>query len=173
MKQPDITTERLLLRKYQLQDANRVQELVGNFEVSKTTQNIPHPYTLKDASGWISSHAENLENGTRIAYAVTLKDSRELIGTVSLIKIVNGEASLGYWIGQPYWGKGYCSEAVSALLEFSKKELGLNRIYADHLTTNPASGRVMIKNGMKHVGQREITDRFSKVATVETHEILF
>jgi RimJ/RimL family protein N-acetyltransferase len=61
-------------------------------------------------------------------------------------------AELGYWIGRPYWGNGYCTEAGQAILEYGFQALNLNRIHAYHFKRNPASGRVMQKFGMKHEG---------------------
>jgi len=68
------------------------------------------------------------------------------------MKIVNFEAALGYWIGFPYWKNGYCTTAVKLLVDFSFSSLKISRIYAKHLTKNPASGRVLEKAGFSHVG---------------------
>ena len=74
-------------------------------------------------------------------------------GCVSLgVNKQNHWAELGYWIGKPYWSKGYCTEAAGALLDYGFKVLELNRIQARHLVSNPASGRVMQKLGMSYEG---------------------
>ena len=65
------------------------------------------------------------------------------------------QGELGYWIGVPYWGKGYCTEAGEALLEYGFTELDLNRIHASYFSRNPASGRVMEKLGMTYEGTRK------------------
>ncbi len=166
-----LETERLALRGYDLDDAERVAELVGNYEVAKTTQNIPHPYSLEMAKNWISSHAQSLNEGDRIAYAILVKGPRELVGTVSLIDIQECQASLGYWIGQPYWGKGYCTEAVSAILDYAFAELRIESVYADHYSNNPASGKVMVKNGMQYIGQRDAIDRNGNIVKINRYEI--
>jgi len=62
----------------------------------------------------------------------------------------NGE--LGYWIGKPFWGKGYCTEAARALIVVCFETLELNRVHAHHVDGNPASGRVMEKAGMVYEG---------------------
>ena len=59
---------------------------------------------------------------------------------------------MGYWIGKPYWTKGYASESTRALLQYGFDTLGLNRIFAHHMTKNPQSGRVMQKIGMTYEG---------------------
>ena len=67
----------------------------------------------------------------------------------------NNLAELGYWIGVPFWGQGYCTEAGLAVLEYGFVERKLNRIQAMHFTRNPASGRVLEKIGMKCEGLRK------------------
>jgi ribosomal-protein-alanine N-acetyltransferase len=67
---------------------------------------------------------------------------------------VHARAELGYWIGVPHWSRGYATEAAQATVEFAFRRLGLNRVYAYHFTTNPASGRVLQKIGMQLEGTR-------------------
>ena len=69
-------------------------------------------------------------------------------------------AELGYWIGFPFWGKGYATEAAQAMLKFGFEQLNLNKIYAVHTTENPNSGKVMQKNGMVREG--ELVDHYKK-----------
>lgn len=59
---------------------------------------------------------------------------------------------MGYWIGVPYWNKGYATEAASAVIEFGFNEMMLNKIHAHHMGNNESSGKVMIKNGMEKEG---------------------
>ncbi|HEY0008726.1 MAG TPA: GNAT family protein [Tepidisphaeraceae bacterium] len=61
-------------------------------------------------------------------------------------------AELGYWIGVPHWGRGYCTEAAVAVVEFGFNQLGLRKVTCRHLACNPASGRVMAKAGMVREG---------------------
>jgi RimJ/RimL family protein N-acetyltransferase len=150
---PTITTERLVLRPFALSDAADVQRLAGVWVVADTTLNIPHPYPDGAAEQWISSHAERFESREIITLAVTLRGNGELAGCISLrLNDAHGRAELGYWMGVPYWNHGYCSEAARALVAYGFEQLGLNRIYAHHLTRNPASGRVMQKAGMTYEG---------------------
>jgi ribosomal-protein-alanine N-acetyltransferase len=153
--QPILTTARLTLRPFSLADAARVQELAGDPRVSEMTINIPHPYEDGMAEDWISSHATAFASGERVVYAVTITDTAELIGTVSLTQITETDGNLGYWIGVPFWGYGYCTEAAGVLVRFGLTEYGLAMIYARHLTENQASGRVILKNGFKPV--RKVT----------------
>ncbi|WP_074213594.1 GNAT family N-acetyltransferase [Salinivibrio sp. ES.052] len=150
-----IVTERLCLRPFEPQDATRVAELLANKVISEMTSNIPYPYTESDAASWIASHRERYENRTSIIYAVTLKQTGDLIGTVSLPKLSDGLGILGYWLGVPYWGNGYATEASKALIAHCKKHFGLKRLHVTHLAENQRSKSVVTKIGIQHV--RNIT----------------
>ncbi|RMG42269.1 MAG: N-acetyltransferase [Candidatus Dadabacteria bacterium] len=150
---PQLETERLLLREFTLNDAPRVQELCSDFEIADTTATIPHPYPEGAAEEWIKTHRPGFEAGELANFAVVLKESDEIIGTVGLvINKTHSRAELGYWIGKEYWGRGYCTEAARALVDWGFKELSLNRIFACYYKRNPASGRVQEKIGMKYEG---------------------
>ena len=82
-------------------------------------------------------------------------------------------AELGYWIGKPYWGQGYCTEAARATLDFGFEQLGLNRIFAHHFARNPASGRVMQKIGMTREGRlRQHVKKWDAFEDLELYGIL-
>ena len=171
MKQPDLKTERLLLRRFHLDDASEVQRLAGNFNVSKMTLNIPYPYKPGMAEEWISSHQEAWKEKTRVAYAIVKLEPHHMLGAISLVRIDGSEGELGYWIGEPFWGMGYCTEAASELIRFSFQEMGLNKITSEHLTSNPASGKVMEKAGMRHVLTTQKVDRYGEKVSMESYEI--
>jgi RimJ/RimL family protein N-acetyltransferase len=156
MKQPTLETPRLILRPFHLSDADAVQRLAGVAAVSDPTMNIPHPYPDGLAESWITIQGPAWDAGTDVTFAVVAKDD-ELRGAVHLRLTPNHRrGELGYWIGQPYWGQGFATEAASAVLGFGFDRLQLNRIEAHHLLRNPASGRVMEKAGMSREGiQRE------------------
>jgi RimJ/RimL family protein N-acetyltransferase len=61
-------------------------------------------------------------------------------------------AEIGYWLGVPYWNRGYVTEAAKAIVDYVFNTLDLNRVFAFHFTRNPASGRVLQKIGMKREG---------------------
>ena len=151
---PSLHTPRLLLRAFALADVPRLVALAGNYEVARNTLNIPHPYGEDDARRWVQLTQENFAQQTGYAFAVELKATSEFIGGIGLtVDRRFDRAEAGYWLGQPYWGQGLASEALAALLQFGFEELALNKIYATHLAGNPASGRVMLKNGMVKEGE--------------------
>jgi RimJ/RimL family protein N-acetyltransferase len=154
--QPTLETERLILRPFSLDDAKQVQMLAGDKLVASTTLSIPHPYKDGMAENWINTHAEKLNEGKGVVFAITLNNSGKLVGAISLMNIVEGHrAELGFWVGVPYWNKGYCTEAGRAVLQYGFMDMGLNRIHASYLSRNPASGRVMEKLGMFYEGTRK------------------
>ena len=144
---PTLRTQRLVLRPFTLADAPRVQKLAGEREVALNTLTIPHPYPDGAAEEWIRSH--ELKEG-EVGFAI---DDGQLVGAIGLkVKRDDDIAELGYWIGVPYWGLGYASEAAAEVIRYGFEELQLNKIYAAHFTRNLASGRVMQKLGMCYEG---------------------
>ncbi|NQV14217.1 GNAT family N-acetyltransferase [bacterium] len=150
---PELHTDRLVLRAFQLSDATEVQMLAGAREVAEMTLNIPHPYSNGLAENWISSHKKDFEAGMGMRFAIVEKETAKLIGAIGLIITERfNRAELGYWVGKPYWGKGFATEATKELLRYGFQELKLNKVYATHMTRNPASGRVLQKIGMQLEG---------------------
>jgi ribosomal-protein-alanine N-acetyltransferase len=152
-KIPKLETERLLLRFFDLSDAERVRELAGDKEIADTTTNIPHPYEKGMAEEWISTHQIEFESGESVRFAIILKATQELIGAIGL-NIDKGfnRAELGYWIGKKYWNQGYCTEAARVVLGYGFRQLFLHKITSSHFTWNPSSGKVMRNIGMKKEG---------------------
>lgn len=150
---PRLETERLILRPFDPADAKEVQRLAGDRAIADTTLNIPHPYVDGEAEKWISTHRPKFEAGEFATFALVLRDSGMLIGAMSLhFSQRFDRAELGYWIGRPYWNEGYCTEAGQAVLRYGFTEWKLNRIHANYLRRNAASGRVMQKLGMSREG---------------------
>ena len=153
---PTIETSRLILRPFNLSDAKDVQLLAGDIAIADTTLNLPYPYENGMAENWISKHQNIFENKKGVIFAITDKKDGKLIGAISLTDLSEGhQAELGYWIGKPYWNKGYCTEAAKAVLDYGFSVMGLIRIHATHFTRNPASGKVMKKLGMDYEGLRK------------------
>jgi RimJ/RimL family protein N-acetyltransferase len=153
--QPTLRTARLILRPFRLDDAPAVHRLAGAREIAATTLNIPHPYDQAMAEIWIESHLPAWERREQASYAMTDAARGDLVGAVGLrLELAHRRAELGYWVGVPYWGQGYATEAGRAVLAFGFEHFGLERVHATHLSRNPASGRVMAKLGMRLEGCR-------------------
>jgi ribosomal-protein-alanine N-acetyltransferase len=147
-----LESNRLKLRPFVLSDSKKVQELAGDIEIARTTLHIPYPYPDGGAEEWISTHKDGFERGS-YTFAIESKEDECLIGCIAIgVTKQHNRAELAYWIGQPYWGKGYATEASSRIVQFGFDELGLNKIWAAAFTRNPASSGVMKKLGMKYEG---------------------
>lgn len=143
-------SSRLVLRLFELSDAPIVQILAGNEEVARTTLNIPHPYPDGAAEAWIEHTRNASQKGEIYSFAMVRKEDEAVIGCVSLrVSKSESQAELGYWVGRPFWGQGYATEATQAIVTFGLERLSLDRIYAAAMTKNPASSKVMQKIGMK------------------------
>jgi [ribosomal protein S5]-alanine N-acetyltransferase len=150
---PTLRTGRLVLRAFALEDAPSVQKLSGAREIARTTRPIPHPYPDGEAERWISTHRASFDSGEAVHFAVELLETRELVGGVTLaISRGDDRAHLTYWVGVPYWGRGYATEAAREAIRHAFEDLKLNRVHAAHFGSNPASGRVMQKVGMTREG---------------------
>ncbi|MGF1688014.1 GNAT family N-acetyltransferase [Photobacterium japonica] len=150
--QQSIESNRLLLRPFSPNDAERVAELAGDEVIAEMTANIPHPYAVSDAESWIGTHEALFLSGKGVVFAIVLKESFELIGAISFPKLDNGLGVLGYWLGVSFWGNGYATEASKALISFSKEHYGLTTLQVMHLVENERSRSVIEKLGAKYVG---------------------
>lgn len=154
-EQPTLASPRLLLRPFVPGDAADVRRLAGDRAVAATTLHVPHPYEPGMAEAWIATHQPGFARGEIAIFAITDRASGVLIGSIGLtIDGTQQRAELGYWIGTPFWGRGYCTEAARAVLAYAFGPLGLGRVHACHMGSNPASGRVMEKLGMTREGRR-------------------
>ena len=151
LEQPEIYTDRLILRRYNDSDAPALQSIINHPDVAKTTENIPHPYDIVMAHEWLSKLDNAWDNNQRYVYAIALPNSDQLIGTVSLTQIENDRANLAYWVGVEHWNQGYCTEAVKAFIKFIFNNTNIQMIYARHLKTNLASGSVLLNNQFTYI----------------------
>lgn len=151
---PQLPTPRLLLRAFTLADVPLLVSLAGDYEVARNTLNIPHPYRQADAVRWVALTHEEHQQQRAYAFAIEARATAELVGGIGLtLEPRFDRAEVGYWLGRPYWHQGLATEALDALLRFGFEEIQLNKIYATHIASNPASGRVMLKNGMVKEGE--------------------
>jgi [ribosomal protein S5]-alanine N-acetyltransferase len=146
-------TERLTLRLLALQDGEAMERLAGDKKVADTTLGIPHPYPAGSSAGFIQGRMEAAARGDGYSFAVTGTKDGSFLGVVGLhLQKPHNTAEMSYFIGRPYWGSGYCTEAAARVLRFAFEEMSLNRVYAAAMTRNPGSFKVMEKLGMKHEG---------------------
>ncbi|MBL8843960.1 MAG: GNAT family N-acetyltransferase [Planctomycetes bacterium] len=153
MNLPSLPTRRLLLRPFTAADAPTVQVLASAPEIAATTATIPHPYPDGAAALWIEGHAAAHASGNAAIFAITTP-ADGVVGAIELrIAPAMLHAELGYWIGVPHWGRGYATEAAHAVVDHAFGALALKRVFAHHMSSNPASGAVLKKVGMKWEGR--------------------
>jgi ribosomal-protein-alanine N-acetyltransferase len=175
LDQPTLSTNRLTLRPFVLDDAWDVERLAGMREIADTTLNIPHPYPVGAATRWIETHAPAWAAGTGVTYAIVEASTGKLVGVVSLMQIHREfkRAELGYWIAVDQWNKGFATEASEALLDFGFRTMGLHRIESTHFVRNPASGKVMQKLGMQQEGiERDCALKWDRYESLVRYAIL-
>jgi RimJ/RimL family protein N-acetyltransferase len=143
---PVLETERLVLRAPRLADAKAIARLANDRRVAENTARIPHPYHVDDAEQFIAGANRQVGEATLV---VLLKG--ELIGMCG-VEPREGAAEIGYWIGGPYWNRGFATEAVRALIDHAFGELEHEALQAGARVSNPASRRVLEKCGFQWTG---------------------
>ncbi|MCK4870387.1 MAG: GNAT family N-acetyltransferase [Gammaproteobacteria bacterium] len=169
-----LETKRLLLRVLDANDAAKVQMLANQQSIADQTIMIPYPYPDGLASQWIAHLATMQVEGKQAVFAITIKATGELIGVVGLVIKDNGSVpELGYWLGVDYWGQGYMSEAVMAIIDYGFSELKLSKISALHFMQNAASGRVLEKCGFHFVRNSTcFVRKWDKEVAIKYYEII-
>lgn len=167
---PTLVTKRLRIRPYSQADIPELLPLIGTREVAATTLRIAHPYTEKDARAFL----ELAKEPGKMWLAITLLADHSQIGGIGLrIDAQHHHAELGYWLGVPYWGQGYATEAAQTMLRYGFEDLALHRIFATHFKHNPASGNVLKKLGMRYEGcQREHLLKWGQFVDSEMYGLL-
>src|SRR3712207_954652 len=110
--QPTLNTARLRLRPPTAGDAPDIQRYASDRDVAAMTLTIPHPYPDGAAEQWVGTLAGRYADGTNVQFAIVERDASSFVGSIGLvIEVGHNRAELGYWIGRPFWGRGYATEA--------------------------------------------------------------
>lgn len=143
---PVLETERLILRAPAHDDVEAIVSLVNDRRIAENTARIPHPYSLDDARSFLA--AVNRQKG-EATFAIVHN-----AGPIGMCGVEpRGNAiEIGYWLGFPYWGRGYATEAVRAVIDHAFGPLGHAVLEAGARVNNPASRRVLEKCGFQWVG---------------------
>jgi RimJ/RimL family protein N-acetyltransferase len=145
---PVLETARLVLRAPSLADARVFAELVNDRRIAEMLTRVPHPYTLADATEFLSS--ANRGDGETV-FLITARDA-SLLGCCGIARRPGQPPELGYWLGVPYWGKGYATEAARAVIDHAFADLGCEALVSGARVSNPASRRVLEKCGFQWTG---------------------
>ena len=145
---PVLATARLVLRAPRRSDIKAIAALANDRRIAANTARIPHPYGIEDAEQFIA--AVNKREG-EACFVIMLECAP--IGVCSVDLREDGP-EVGYWLGVPYWGRGFATEAVRALIDHAFGDLEHETLISGARVTNPASRRVLEKCGFQWTGVR-------------------
>ncbi len=153
---PVVSTERLVLRGPVRTDAAALAHLLNDLNVAGMTSMIPHPYGLADAEAWLDQAMKT--DWRHEANFVIEHHNFGVVGGLGFkapSPATNDRPELGYWIGRPYWNRGYATEAARGAMKWVKREWRKPVIVSGHFADNPASGAVLCKTGFLYTGDVE------------------
>ena len=148
---PTLSTERLLLRGPMHSDTERLATLANDAGVAKMTTSMPHPYSFDDAEAYVARERDwDVEPNFVIEHR-----NFGLVGAIGFKPGPRGRPELGYWLGRPFWNRGYATEACRSVLDWVRRDWRRKLVVAGHFADNPASGQVLCKAGFLYTGDVE------------------
>jgi RimJ/RimL family protein N-acetyltransferase len=135
---------------------------LSDFAVARMTARVSHPYGESDAEAFVAA-------GSPHRFVIEHKKGGVFLGMVGLN--ADDDWELGYWLGKPFWGQGYATEAARRLAQFAFDVLGLESLHAGWFYDNPASGHVLAKLGARHNGS-QLRDCRARGTKVLCHDML-
>jgi len=166
-EQPELRTPRLILRRPRLRDAPRIATLLNNYEVTKNLARVPYPYTFNMAVDWLVRQKRDWSPDS-VTFAIVLPDDG-LIGFCGMHR--EGRlAEIGYWLGEPYWGKGYMTEAARAVIAWYFSATRADELLSGVFHFNKASLAIQKKLGFteEHMGTRICLAQGREIDHIET-----
>ncbi|MEI9404845.1 GNAT family protein [Mesorhizobium argentiipisi] len=164
---PVLATERLVMRAPCESDLEQLVTLADNRHVAEMLARMPHPYGEAEGRTFLAMAASRRAG---IAYALTLKDAGTFVGCAGLNTTDRG-LELGYWIGEPYWKRGYATEAAHALVDLAFQRTSIQVLHASTRVINPASRRVIHKCGFQYAGQGMLNSIVAGQVPVERYRL--
>lgn len=153
---PVLLTEQLVLRAPHAEDIDAITLLANNPAIATMVSRMPHPYRRDDAVEFVRKSA--LRGNGNCVYAMTEAETGHFVGCCAVRPNEAGDApEIGYWVGEPYWGFGYATEAVHALVDMLFRTRDIEHIDASCRVTNPGSRRVLQKSGFQFQGSDMVT----------------
>ncbi|RXJ04440.1 N-acetyltransferase [Anaerobacillus alkaliphilus] len=146
---PTLETERILLRKFILNDANDMFQYSSVPEVSKFVPWETHK-TVENSKDFISYILKQYEESKLAPWAIELKENRKVIGTIDFVAWFpqHYRAEIGFILSKEHWGSGLIPEAANKVIQFGFDSMELNKIKAPCMVENVQSQRVLQKLGM-------------------------
>ena len=148
IKVATLETARLILRPLQPRDAADVFEYASDPEVTSHVRFVTHK-SIKATRAFLAAADRSRRQGETMVWAITLKATKKMIGTCGFVEFARAHrrAEVGYALNRNYWGRGYTSEAVAAVVAHGFSALNLNRIEAHVAPDHLPSQRVLEKCG--------------------------
>ncbi|GAB4233290.1 MAG: GNAT family N-acetyltransferase [Ekhidna sp.] len=146
-----LANEYIALRPLRMEDKNDLARLLNNKKIWDNLRDfVPYPYTEQDAVDFISYTHKELPDHT---FAITHQDKfAGVIGLIPQHDVFRKSMELGFWIGEPFWGKGIVTIAVKLISQHAFKTMGISRLFSHVYEYNIASMRVLEKCGFQHEG---------------------
>lgn len=169
---PVVSTERLILRGPVKTDAAALAYLLNDINVAGMTSQIPYPYGMAEAEDWLAGSCRC--DFVQTADFMIEHRNFGVVGGLSFMPGPNGRPELGYWIGRPYWNRGYATEAVRGAMKWARRDWRRKVVVAGHFADNPASGQVLTKAGFLYTGDVELREsRARGRAEVPTRQMVW
>ena len=164
-RQPIIETDRLLLRPPRRSDAGLLELFSGNERVARATRSIPHPLPPGAAEAFIArSHSEERTEDVWILDG-SQSGLSEVVGVIGLERMDRNQSEISYWVAPAFWNSGLASESLRAIVAANPQ--GCRTLFASVFQDNPASARVLTKEGFAYIGDAEAFS-VARSATVPT-----
>ncbi len=170
-RSPRIETRRLALRAPAFSDAGRIAGLANDIDIARMTTRLPHPYLRGDAETFLARMAA-LDYAREAVFVIEREDEGP-IGVIGLHRTAAFAPEIGYWLGRPYWGRGFATEAAGALLAWAKAAWRQRAVISGHFVDNPASGRVLEKAGFLYTGVIEPRHSVARGAVARTRMMVW
>jgi RimJ/RimL family protein N-acetyltransferase len=158
-----LESERLILRPPRPMDIEAMAVWLSDYDVASMTARVPHPYTEDHAEEFLAMPPDG-----RHVFVIERKDGL-FMGMTGLHSADGYE--FGYWLGKPFWGFGYATEAARRLVAYAFETLGVDTVHAGWFADNPASGHVLAKLGARHNGSK-MRDCRARGIEVLCHDML-
>jgi len=143
---PVLVTDRLVLRLPHIEDIDAIADLANNKRVSAMLSKMPYPFSRGNAAEFVKRACDGRMG--YCVYAITLAETGAFMGCCGVQEREDGMGTeIVYWLGEPYWGQGYGTEAVNALIDVAFRATNINALYVSCLKSNIPGCRVLQKSG--------------------------
>lgn len=142
-------TPRLLLRPGFPEDAPALVAAIADQAIARNLAGVPWPFHMRDAEAFLAAPRDPVLPS--LLMFERTKGAPRLVGACGLRRRPSGAVEMGYWVARPFWGRGFATEAATALIDIGRT-LGLSTLQGSYFIDNPASGRVLEKLGFVPLG---------------------